>query len=263
VGPRSVVALLAVLSSTAYADRVVHLVRDGATVRPGANDARARTSSIAKHEVTVPAWTTTDETWAETVACLERVYAPFDVTFTEEEPEGEHIAAVFGGSPLMLGLPRSYAGISPFEADCSIIESSIVFTFTDILPPDAATACRVMAQEIGHSYGLDHELRAGDPMSTLPFDGERAFVDEDVACGEDSPRPCGLPGTSCRATQSSYALLADRLGMAGDVDTTAHAIDEVGCATSRGGSWIVGAALALSTSIGRARARRRGARALR
>jgi hypothetical protein len=208
--------------------------------------------------VTIPPWTASEEVWAETIACLERMYAPFAVTFTEDEPDGEHIAAVFGGSPLLLGLPRNYAGVSPFEADCSIIDSSIVFTFTDVLPPDAATACRVMAQELGHSYGLDHELRPGDPMSTLAFDGVRAFADEDVACGEDSPRPCGLPGHTCRATQSSFGLLADRLGLAGE-STSAHAIEEVGCSTSRGGGWLL--AVALSTSIGRARARRRDARA--
>jgi len=259
--PRFVVAAIVALSSVAHADRIVHVQRDGLEVRPGINDAREGTSSIAKRTTTIPPWTTSDEVWNETVACLHRVYAPFAVTITEEDPGAvPHIAAVFGGSPLLLELPRSNAGISPFAGDCSIIESSIVFAFTDILPPDAASACRVMAQEIGHSYGLDHELRPGDPMSVESSVGERAFVDEEVACGEDTARPCGLPGRTCRAMQSSYGLLAARLGLAGEDTVMRDAKpDEVDCSTGHSTGWLT--LVALSTWIDRVRARRRAARA--
>lgn len=232
--------------------------RGGFRVTPGADDSIAHTSSIAKRAAELPAWEVDEATWSDTVACLQRIYAPFAVTITEDDPgDTPHIAAVFGGSPTQLGLPRNTRGYSPLRSDCSIIESSIVFAFAE-LEPDAATACRTMAQEIGHSYGLDHELRKGDVMSVQSFAGERTFADEEVHCGESTARPCGVTG-ACGRMQSSYSQLIEKLGPAGD--GTPITDDGAGCATSRGSSWLAALAIALSTSIGRARARRRGARA--
>ena len=78
-----------------------------------------------------------------------------------------------------------------------------------------------MAQEIAHSYGLDHELLAPDPMSYLPYSGHRTFQDQVASCGESTPRPC-----ACGPTQSSYQLLLERLGAAGtgDIDAPSLAI---------------------------------------
>jgi MYXO-CTERM domain-containing protein len=74
--------------------------------------------------------------------------------------------------------------------------------------------CEIMAQEIAHSYGLDHELLASDPMTYLPYVGNRRFRDETAACGEKAARPCGINGNTCRANQNSVALLRERLGVA-------------------------------------------------
>ncbi len=252
-----VICVLCAIVSIAHADRIIFVARTGFHVTPGTDDAHAHTSSIAERPTTIKPWDTDDAVWADTVACLERIYAPFAVTITEDDPgDVPHVAAVFGGSPVQLGLPRNTRGYSPFRSDCSLIESSIVFAFTE-LEPDAAEACRVMAQEIGHSYGLDHELRPGDPMSVQSFAGEREFGAELVACGESTARPCGQQST-CRAMQSSYALLEERLGLAGDPTPIA---DDVGCSTGSSTGWLTLLLVALSTSIDRVRARRRGVRA--
>jgi MYXO-CTERM domain-containing protein len=107
------------------------------------------------------------------------------------------------------------------RTDCSVIENSIAFTFADAIPQKAEVACAVMAQEIAHSYGLDHELLAPDPMSYLPYSGRRTFQDQVASCGESTPRPC-----ACGPTQSSYQLLLERLGAAGtgDIDAPSLAI---------------------------------------
>ncbi len=257
VGVRLAVAicvLVPIVSPIAHAERLVFVQRDGVHVKPGADDAAAHTSSIVPRATTIKPWDASDEVWAETLACLRRIYAPFAVTITEDDPgDTPYIAAVFGGTPLQLGLARNVRGYAPLRSDCSLIESGYVFAFTE-LEPDAAAACRTMAQEIGHSYGLDHELREGDVMSVQAFDGERSFGAEVVACGESSARPCG-PSGRCRASQSSYRVLADRLGVAGEGTPIAGA----GC--SSGGSPGPLVLVAISTWIGRARARRRGARA--
>ncbi len=236
--------LVAVWAAVAHAEpattRIIYLAHDGIELRPGATDSRELTSSLTKHRVTIPPWTPSPEVWAETVACVQRIYAPFAVEVTDEDPgDAPHLMAVLGGSPSLLGLPRNTAGMSPFRQDCGVIEHSIVFAFTEILPDDARAICNVIAQEIGHSYGLDHELLASDPMSTQHAPIDRTFADQEVACGETEARPCGLPSGTCRATQNSYALLADRLGLVGGVTVSARdpGGDEVGCSATGRGSW--------------------------
>jgi len=197
--------------------RVIYLNRDGAVLRPGdANDARTQTSSIVSEPTSIGSWDIDDDTWAETVACVREIYRPFDVTITDEDPgDAPHLEAIFGGHPRDVGLPDNVAGVSPFTEDCSIIESSIVFTFTDVMPDDARTMCEVMAQEIAHSYGLDHEMLAADPMTYLDYAGERTFQNVDAPCGENGNRLCGINGNMCRHTQNSVALLTQRLGAKG------------------------------------------------
>ena len=241
--------LLVAASSTVYADahqlaqsRVIFLDHGGARITPGDNDSSAGTSSVVLHPVHIPAWQTTPAIWSDTVACVSEAFARFDVTVTDNDPgEVPHIQAVFGGSPTTLGLARSFAGVSPFTDDCAVVERSIVFVFTDILPNDARAACNVAVQEIAHSYGLDHELLETDPMTCHHSAERREFADEDVACGESVARPCGLGGSTCRASQNSYALLASRLGVkdAASALATASAAEpeQLGCAATSPGGW--------------------------
>ena len=246
-------ALVMLWAAVAQAETIVYLSKDGVDLRPGRSNSHEGRTSLIEKPASIAAWETTPEMWAETVACVREIYAPFDVTFTEERPGNvSYIHAVVGGSPKDLGLPRHYTGVSPFMPDCSVIERSIVFAFAEVLAPDATTVCHVIAQEIGHSLGLDHSMLESDPMSVSNDRGPRAFVDEDAACGEDSPRPCGLPRASCRATQNSFALLAERVGLANE--TTGRTADaqaeEVGCNAGGGGGG-VGTLLALGALLRR------------
>jgi MYXO-CTERM domain-containing protein len=125
-----------------------------------------------------------------------------------------HMEAVFGGSPTQVGMPTNVAGVSPFTLDCSVIENSVVFTFTGAFNFTPRQACEIMAQEVAHSYGLDHELLASDPMTYLNYNGNRAFQDQAASCGESTARVCGINGSNCRANQNSVALLKERLGIA-------------------------------------------------
>jgi uncharacterized protein (TIGR03382 family) len=251
--------------------RTIYLNRDGVSVTPGKNDARINRSSVATEPATIPAWPASPELWSATRACLETMYEPFDVTFTEVDPgDVPHIEAVFGGTPGLLGQSPRIGGIAPMSTSCSVVETAMVFAFTAVLPQNAQIVCEVMAQEIAHSYGLDHELLPADPMTYLRFEGKRAFQDELAACGETTARPCGLDGSTCRAKQNSYALLLERLGAAGtnddpsetgDVTETGEPrsgqpVDEIGygCSTSGSGA---GLAIGLASVVVRRRRRRR------
>ena len=141
------------------------------------------------------------------------------------------------------------------------MERSIVFAFTDALPDHPRTVCEVLAQEIAHSFGLDHERLASDPMTYLEYDGERTFQDQMASCGEFTDRKCGINGTTCRPRQNSVALLRERLGPRGGGAGTAGGPTErddggvgmAGCTVADGSS---GCAMALALLALRRRRRR-------
>jgi len=195
--------------------KIIYLNHNGVTLRPGEDDARTNRSSIINGQVSVPAWNTSAETWTATVDCFKDLWKEFDVTITDQDPgDVPHMEAVFGGSPQNIGMPSGVGGVSPFTLDCAVIENSIVFTFTNAYGNDAQTICEVMSQEVAHSYGLDHEMLASDPMTYLNYNGKRSFKDQTVSCGEYSNRLCGIDGSVCRQNQNSVALLKERLGVA-------------------------------------------------
>lgn len=196
------------------ASRIVFLNKGGITLTPGVNDARTNRSTIPKQQVTIPPWNPPAATWTATVSCLRDIFAPYDITLTETDPGNvPHIEAVFGGAPGQLGQPSNLAGVSPFTTDCAVIENSIVFTFASTIADNPQRICEVQAQEIAHSYGLDHVLLASDIMTYEPYDGRRWFQNREASCGEDNARPCGLNGSVCRQKQNSVSLLIERLGL--------------------------------------------------
>ena len=202
-------------SSGLALSRTIYLNRNGATLTPGQNNSQTNTSTIVARLSQVPGWAASSADWAATVACMKDMWSRFDVTITDVDPGATpHIEAIFARSPRDVGITDYIGGISPFTTNCSVIENSIVFAFTDNLAKKPRTICEVMSQEIAHSYGLDHELLAADPMTYLSYAGGRTFQDEDASCGESAARPCGISGTTCRTTQNSVALLRARVGSA-------------------------------------------------
>ena len=195
---------------------VVYLNKKGVTLLPGENDSRTNHSTLVASQLAIPAWTPTPATWTAVLSCMREVFNGFDLAIVDSDPgTTPHIEAVFGGSPSMLGLASNIGGVAPFTTDCSIIDNAIVFAFTQILPQDPRTVCEIMAQEVAHAFGVDHEMLPRDPMTYLPYDGERSFQNQEASCGEQHARPCGFQGSTCRGTQNSVALLIDRVGRRG------------------------------------------------
>jgi MYXO-CTERM domain-containing protein len=212
---RQLIPQTAIAGTALAKTRTIYLNHLGATLSPGNNDSQRQTSTVVTQVSEISGWSASAADWAATVSCMAEIWARFDVTITDVDPGATpHMEALFGGSPSDINLPSNIGGISPFTNDCSVIESSIVFAFTDNLSKRPRSICEIMSQEIAHSYGLDHELAADDPMTYLPYSGDREFQDRDVACGETKERPCGVSGQACRPSQNSYQLLRDRLGSA-------------------------------------------------
>lgn len=223
--------------------RVIYLNPNGVVLYPGDNDSSTQHSSIVTEPTEITPWDIDQDTWDETVSCVQNMYAQFDVTITDVDPGATpHIEAVFGGHPNDVGLDDNVAGISPFRTDCGNIERSIVFTFTDVLPDDPQLMCEIMSQEIAHSFGLDHQMLASDPMSYLDYSGNRTFKNTMASCGEFEDRDCGINGSVCRDGQNSVAVLTSRLGLrnaednAQSEDPTTTAEPGAGCSASAPGS---------------------------
>jgi hypothetical protein len=198
--------------------RVIYLNPNAEIVYPAAQSDSTNSppiSNLVGQPVTAPGWVVSPQIWNQTLQCVQQTWARFDVTITDQDPGPgiPHVEVLVGGSPLDVGVDKSYSGIAPMRDDCGIVDNPVVFVFPTALDNDPILTCGVIAQESSHTFGLDHEMLAGDPMSYLPFVGQRVFQDEMVPCGEYEARQCG-PTRQCGEQQNSVEMLAQRVGFA-------------------------------------------------
>lgn len=162
----------------------------------GTNDSRNDISTIADGIRQLGEFSHGTAVWDATVQCVKDTFAPFDITITDVNPGNSvpHFEAMFGGkgSDLDSAISDNVLGLSPFN--CGEIPNSIVFIF-DQVGPNPEEQCAVAAQEIAHSFGLEHEFLQKDPMTYLSGDLPKRFRDELAPCGElavnDPPCRCG------------------------------------------------------------------------
>lgn len=65
--------------------RVIYLNHDGVILRPGDNDSSRQRSTIVTQATAIDGWEVDDDTWSQTAACIAALYAPFNVTVTDED----------------------------------------------------------------------------------------------------------------------------------------------------------------------------------
>jgi hypothetical protein len=176
----------------------------GCTVSPGAEDSRLDRSSIPNGQVTLDMFKQTDEVWNRMMTCVKATFAPFDVTVTDVDPGNvPHFENMVGGRGSQLHPDfTSAGGVSPFT--CDEIPNAISFTF-DVYGPDPDQLCWTVSQEVAHSFGLDHEYNASDPLTYLNGGPSmKRFQATDSPCGEYTQRPCDAKCPGVGATQNSY-----------------------------------------------------------
>lgn len=209
---------------------IVYMNKVGVTLTPGTNDARTNRSTIVGQTSTIPAFEGSAAEWTAIMQCVRTIFAPYNMTITDVDPGNvPHFESIMGGRAQQAGMQQGVLGVSPFTTNCSLIPNSIVFTFTqstrDAYGTTAALPeelCEIAAQEIAHSFGLDHEYLASDPMTYLNFNGLKRFQNVDAQCGENAPRTCGLPGTGvvCSQRQNSVTMLNQLIGGADTIGPT-------------------------------------------
>jgi Trypsin len=209
----AVFAALGVVGACPAAGRAqtvtVYINRDGGSYTPGEpNDSTQNISSVPQRTLSVPAWDGGDQKWQDLLSCVDELFSPFDVEITDEDPgDAPHLEAVIGGDPVEFGLMPTVAGVSPFLSNCGVIDNSIVYVFPSVVGDDTRRLCETVAQEVAHSFGLDHQYLCEDPMTYLTGCGDKQFLFQESVCGEFEPRDC-----KCSRSQNSAQLLLERVG---------------------------------------------------
>jgi hypothetical protein len=185
----------------------------GIQIVPGAtSNSSANQSTVFPNVIQLNEYPFGDAAWAEVVAGVREIYAPFGIMVTDIDPApADHHEALVCGSDAAAGISGA-AGIAPF--DCTLIPNAITFTFPETIGNDPTYTISTIAQESAHAFGLDHEFKCDDPMTYLDYCGDYAFQDGDYPCGEYEPRQCMCGG----ATQNSYQWILGLFG-AGTPDT--------------------------------------------
>lgn len=189
---------------------------NGCTVKPGTDNSRTNTSSIADGQRTLSAFPY--NYFDQLVACVRDTYAPFDIEVTTVDPgNAPHFEVMIGGTPQQLSSDPfldGAGGVAPF-IDCETTQDNVIsFVFAEVVN-DLEFLCGAIAQESSHVWGLDHELNAADPMTYLDLGTSKRFQNTASQCGEyldgttgdpnvDGPRECFCGGS----TQNSFQFLS-------------------------------------------------------
>ncbi len=203
---------------------------NGCTVYPGSDDSLTQHSSIPTQQAQLAAYGWGQDSWNQLVACVQAMYAPFNVQVTDQDPgpSVNHFELMVGGNSTDVGI-QGAGGVAPFiPCDGQLQDNVISFVFA-AETSDLDYLCWAAAQETSHVFGLDHEMNAQDPMTYLtPPVKKPGFQNSDTPCGEYSNRTCwcGQP------TQNSEQYLMDTMGPA-HLDPATLTID-----SPADGSWV-------------------------
>jgi hypothetical protein len=196
---------LVVNSKTIFVNRCAA----GCKITFGNTDSRKNASAIGGGNLA--AFPYGDTAWNGVMACMKATFSRFNVEVTDVDPGPlvDHFEVMIAGSPQNIGLPSYIGGIaeSPCQANgvCSkFLPNALVFTFPTVWGNDVNEICATAAQELAHTWTLDHVLDASDPMTYNPYSGMRTFKDGQT-CGSDCVQGEAPSGEACVSTASCTA----------------------------------------------------------
>jgi Bacterial Ig domain len=204
-----------VLAGPGQAPFRVYLNRFGGTYCSGPDDATQNTSIVPNGCGTIAPYPYGDASWTQLRNCVADQFAPFNIAIVEQEPAGnvEYAEHVVGGRPQDVGLPNGVGGVAPIDNfQCGVLTHAINYTFAAVYGNDPQSICETAAQEIAHSFSLDHAYLCTDPMTYLSGCGDKSFQDEDAQCGEYQPRQCNCGRNRQNSVQLMYELLGPAEG---------------------------------------------------
>jgi hypothetical protein len=182
-------------------------------VNGGATDNRTDDSDIAPfgQVATLSAFSQSDSVWQSTMDCMRQMFSRFKVQITDVDPGASpHMEVMVAGLGAQMQLGSGVLGIAdvscqsiPGNCD-TFIPNALVFAFANDPYYSGAPLeiCATAAQEIAHTWGLDHVLDATDPMTYNTYHQMRQYKDNQQ-CGSDCLANNGTKtafGVSCSGT---------------------------------------------------------------
>lgn len=195
----------------------------GCAVKAGTTDNQTGTSDIPQSNSNLSAFNGGTAEWGQVKSCVQNVFSRFDVTVVDTKPTtGPFVEVMTAGLGSQLGEPQGVLGIADFPCQAvgqcdSFMPNALVFAFANdpYYSGDPDDICATIAQEIAHTWALDHVVDASDPMTYNNYNGIRQYKDGQV-CGSD-----------CQGGQSPFGLTCS-----GSNDQTAtHTCTGTGTAT--------------------------------
>ncbi len=199
-------------SKTVFLNRCI----GGCKITAGFTDSRTNKSQIGQG--TLSAFEHGNTVWSGVVACVKDTFKRFNVTVTDVDPgpNVDHFEAMVAGTPGQIGLSSGIGGIAEYSCTspgvCSkYLPNTLVYAFANVYPADADEICATVAQELAHSWTLDHVIDSTDPLTYCGnTSGTRQQFKDNVRCGSDcvsgqSPfgLACSAAGTTCSGREAS------------------------------------------------------------
>lgn len=223
-------------------ERVVYVHFDGLAVARGADAPARSTSPVVPRDVVIPPFDATpfsappSEVRARIVERVKQHFARFavKVVWSRPDPAIDYAMCIVGGSPSLLDLPPSVAGIAPLDCD-DARGGNVVYAFSEALTPAelggearaVAALAAACSHELGHSFGLGHTIDNADLMTTTLSDLTEGFAGPTPVTGGSDPQ-C-VRG----AMQDGRGLLARTIGL--QIAEDAPAVAFVGVERGRSG----------------------------
>jgi hypothetical protein len=176
---------------------------NGCSIRPGNDDSRTDSSSVPPGTTlrTLTKSSCGDAVFTQAVACVNDIFHDFNVQITTTDPGSQtHLEVKVAGTYQQLGIGPA-GGIAPF-ACLSYEDNALVFVFPEDLACDVNEVCSAIAQEIAHTWSLDHVVNPADPLTYFGYNTTRYFSDG-TQCGSDcynsSGNLCKVGDSGCRS----------------------------------------------------------------
>lgn len=208
---------------------------NGCKVKPGNGDDNRQTpdvSQIAQQATTLSKYPRDATHWAAVMSCLKDVYKAWNITITDQDPgAAAHYEVIVTGSSavaLMGSNGNGVGGVAPLGCtdigSCdAYIANTVVYDFASSWQGASADNedCSTIAQEIAHTWALDHVVDKTDPMTYNPYSGRRYYHNNE-ACGSDcqgGQSPLQLTCTGSNDSTATHACYGTGVTTQNELDT--------------------------------------------
>jgi hypothetical protein len=194
-------------STAAVTSNVIYLNNcepSGCVVRTGGDNATSNPPTSSIGQGTVQPFAYSAGTWSSVVQCMSDVFRNFNVVITDQKPtSGSYLEVMVAGVPQNIGLGPGVGGIAPFRCQ-QYQANALVFDFANVWQGSVEDICSTAAQEIAHTWSLDHSTVAADPMTYFPYTMRRYYQNMAQQCGSDCVQGQSPFGQTCSGPSSQY-----------------------------------------------------------